>query len=209
MLALSLVAGACSGGGGDDESAPENTIAVTDSTSSTTTSTSTTTTTSAPSAPSTSTTSTTTTLGTSDEEQIESLVEDYWRVVLLEANDPPVPDVTVWSAVATPELSEILVATVQGNLDAGVGVRGLEPDSPYVLSVTVAAFENTATIFMCLRDAGDVYELASGDVVDGSDFITSKLMEAVLTESGWRIDVVETISGFSKGEEEACAASLP
>jgi uncharacterized protein YndB with AHSA1/START domain len=208
LVLIALLATACSGGD-DDTAAPETTLAPeSTTTTSTTTSTTSTTTTTTTSTTTTTTTTTAAPEGT-DEEQIEALIEEYWRTVFLVGFNPPDPREEVWEAVATPDLRPALAANAQTDLDNGVGIEGENPDEPFVHSSQITISGQFAIVFMCLRDEGRSYDLSTGETIEEISIITLKRMEAVSGADGWLVSDSESLERFAEEEVDLCSAAFP
>ncbi len=111
----------------------------------------------------------TTTVGLlGEDDHVFAAIRRYFEV-LVEANDPPDPNSTLWDDVATPDRADALRAKARENLAARRGVRWPVDRRPLLHApATVLRRDSIAVVDTCVRDGLVTYDLDTDAVIDDS-----------------------------------------
>ncbi len=165
----------------------------------------TTTTSPSPSAEPPASSTTTTTEPMTDEEAILAAVRRFW-VVVLETSSPPDPATTRIAEVATGEAETTAMETIRNRHAFGQAVRlpqqSVYRHDPVIESIGV----DIAVVVDCGVDDGVLYDLATGEILNGEVQTVQWRTTLVRVDDKWLVqvnDVVDSWEGIA-----GCASAL-
>ena len=136
--------------------------------------------------------------GSSDEDQIMAVVRRFYEVAI-EANNPPNPNSSLWTEVATDELTATVSARSAEKLASGEGTRLAESSFDSVIAPKLVLLEaDMAVINTCIRDDAVRYDLATGEVLDSTVGFVWVQHGLTRTGAGWRISTTNNVSQFDQ-----------